>query len=217
MDTFEKEYLTVDVGGRLRELRQERNMSMRALARASGLSTNALSMIERGRTSPSVSTLNKLSEALEVPITAFFRTEPPRYDVVFRKAADRKRVTYQNGVWENLGGETFTGRIEPFIVNLVGGSSSGPFGMIHSGHEFIICLKGRLDYEVEDQHFLLEPGDCLLFASRLRHRWHNPLDITVQAMVVLAGFELDERPSEFHIKSGQIGSMLGDVNGAEQG
>ena len=52
MSGFEKEAISVDVGGRLRELRQERDMSMRALARASGLSANALSMIERGRTSP---------------------------------------------------------------------------------------------------------------------------------------------------------------------
>ena len=73
MDFFDKDAVSVDVGERLRELRQERGMSMRALARASGLSANALSMIERGRTSPSVSTLYKLSEAMEIPITAFFR------------------------------------------------------------------------------------------------------------------------------------------------
>ena len=71
--------LSVDVGGRLKELRQERGKSMRALARSSGLSTNALSMIERGRASPSVSTLYKIADALEVPITAFFRVEPTSF------------------------------------------------------------------------------------------------------------------------------------------
>ena len=65
---------------------------MRSLARTSGLSTNALSMIERGRTSPSVSTLYKLADALEVPITAFFRLEPPKQDIVFRAMDERKRV-----------------------------------------------------------------------------------------------------------------------------
>ena len=54
MSAYEKEAISVDVGVRLRELRQDRGMSMRALARKSGLSANALSMIERGRTSPSV-------------------------------------------------------------------------------------------------------------------------------------------------------------------
>ena len=77
---------SVEVGQRLRELREERDISMRELARRSNLSANALSMIERGLTSPSVSTLYKLSEALEVPITAFFRVELPRQAIVFRKA-----------------------------------------------------------------------------------------------------------------------------------
>ncbi len=57
MDLFDRDVLTVGVGARLRQLRTERWKSMRSLACASGLSTNALSMIERARTSPSVSAL----------------------------------------------------------------------------------------------------------------------------------------------------------------
>ena len=55
------------VGRRLRGLREARGISMRKLARLSGLSANALSMIERGKTSPSVSTLYKLAEAMGMP------------------------------------------------------------------------------------------------------------------------------------------------------
>ena len=57
MDLFGKEAISVDVGQRLKALREERGISMRTLARNSGLSANALSMIERGLTSPSISTL----------------------------------------------------------------------------------------------------------------------------------------------------------------
>ena len=80
---FEKEALSVDVGQRLRQLREEQNISMRGLATKSGLSANALSMIERGKTSPSVSTLYKLSEALGVPITEFFNQQLERQEVVY--------------------------------------------------------------------------------------------------------------------------------------
>src|SRR5512138_404296 len=106
MEPFGKEAESVDVGQRLRSLRDERGISMRALARRSGLSANALSMIERGLTSPSVSTLNKLAVALEVPITAFFRQEPVREPLVFRKAADRDHIPFTNGLIEGLGGES---------------------------------------------------------------------------------------------------------------
>lgn len=194
---------TMDVGVRLRELRLERDLSMRALARLSGLSTNALSMIERGRTSPSVSTLYKLSEALEIPITAFFRTEPPRRSIVFRNADERSSVEFQRGLWEGLGGESFIGRVEPFMLTLEGGATSGPHVLVHSGHEFVICLKGLLEYEVEGQRFSLQPGDSLLFASKLRHRWRNPGKSVANVLFVLSGFEMDERPSEFHLSYGQ--------------
>jgi transcriptional regulator with XRE-family HTH domain len=203
----EKNEQPMDVGTRLRELRQERGLSMRSLARLSGLSTNALSMIERGKTSPSVSTLYKLSEALEVPITAFFRTEPPRQAIVFRKANERSRVEFQRGTWAGLGGESFIGRVEPFMLTLEPGATSGPHGLVHSGHEFVICLEGQLEYEVEDQRYSLQPGDSLIFASKLRHRWRNPGKSVTDVLFVLSGFESDERPSEFHLSSGQKGEQ----------
>ncbi len=199
---LEQAGLTIDVGGRLRELRQERGMSMRALARASGLSTNALSMIERAKTSPSVSTLYKLAEALEVPITAFFRFEPERKPVVFCRSNERSKVEFDLGKWEGLGGESFTGRVEPFMLSLEPGASSGPYGMLHTGHEFVLCMSGQLEYAVEDQIYTLNPGDSLLFAAQLRHSWHNPGDQVTRAVVVLSGFEHGERPVEFHLTTG---------------
>jgi transcriptional regulator with XRE-family HTH domain len=214
MDTFEKEAISVDVGERLRELRQERDMSMRALARASGLSANALSMIERGRTSPSVSTLYKLADAMGVPITAFFRQEPPRQDVVYRKSDERTRVPFMRGLWEGLGGESFVGRMEPFMLTLESGASSGPFGIVHTGHEFVLCLRGQLEYQVENQRFILEAGDSLLFAAQLKHRWRNLGKTVCNAMFVLSNFEEDEHPSEFHISSGILGDDVANNESA---
>ena len=216
MEMFDKDVLTVDVGGRLRQLRMERNRSMRSLARASGLSTNAVSMIERGRTSPSVSTLYKLAEALEVPITAFFRLEPPKQDIVFRAMGERKRVPIPNGQWMGLGGEAFTGRMEPFMLSLEPGASSGPFGMLHSGSEFALCLSGQIEYEVEGQRFVLKTGDSLIFAAQRRHRWKNTGSDTAQAVIVLANFEQGERPSEFHVSSSKKGEGFSDEDLIDQ-
>ena len=64
------------VAKRLRELRTQRGYSLRALADRSGLNINTLSLIENGKTSASVSTLQQLARALAVPITAFFEEEP---------------------------------------------------------------------------------------------------------------------------------------------
>lgn len=193
---------SVDVGKRLRALREERSVSMRALARRSSLSANALSMIERGLTSPSVSTLIKLANALEVPITAFFRPEPDRSPVVFRKSNERSKVLFQNGIWEGLGGEHFSGRVEAFMLTLEAGGHSGPYGMVHSGHEFVYCIEGAIDYEVEEQTYHMESGDNLIFAAQMLHRWKNVGETTAKAIVVISSFETDENPSEFHLASG---------------
>jgi transcriptional regulator with XRE-family HTH domain len=194
--------ISVNVGERLRELREGRNVSMRALATMSGLSANALSMIERGKTSPSVSTLYKLADALGVPVTAFFGRQSERQNVILVKADSRTRVPFARGVWEGLGGEKFTGRVEPFVLTLESGASSGPHSMAHTGHEFIFCLRGQLEYMVEKQVHQLEAGDSLLFAAQLSHRWRNPGNTVTNALLVLSGFAEGEEPHAMHWKKG---------------
>ena len=203
---YQREAVSLDVGVRLRELRDQQNISMRGLATKSGLSANALSMIERGKTSPSVSTLYKLADALGVPITAFFGTQTDKINAVLVKADERTRIPFARGVWEGLGGERFSGRVEPFVLTLESGVSSGPHNMAHSGHEFVFCLRGHLEYLVEKQIFLLEPGDSLLFAARLKHRWRNHSNMVTNALIVLSGFSEGEQPQVMHWQKGDKNS-----------
>jgi transcriptional regulator with XRE-family HTH domain len=141
---FQRDAVSINVGVRLRELREARKISMRGLATKSGLSANALSMIERGRTSPSVSTLYKIADALDVPITEFFGPQAVKKDIILIKADERTRIPLTRGVWEGLGGEKFSGRVEPFILTLESGATSGQHMMIHNGYEFVFCLRGQL-------------------------------------------------------------------------
>jgi len=203
---YQRDAVSLDVGIRLRELRDERNISMRSLATKSGLSANALSMIERGKTSPSVSTLYKLADALGVPITSFFGPQTEKINAVFIKADERRRIPFTRGVWEGLGGEQFSGRVEPFVLTLESGVSSGPHNMAHSGHEFVFCLRGHLEYLVEKQVFLLEPGDSLLFAAHLNHRWRNHSNVVTTVLIVLSGFSEGEQPQVMHWQKGDKSS-----------
>ncbi len=184
----------INVGERLRVLREQRGLSQRGLAAASYLSPNALSQIERGNVSPSVSTLNQLAAALGVPITAFFETERKRQPVVFVKADQRARIPFSGGLMEGLGGEFFTGQAEPFFLTLEAGGNSGPHPVVHSGHEFVFCVQGMLEYTVEGSVYPLESGDSLLFAARLNHTWRNPGSAVVSAVILIMGFTEIERP-----------------------
>jgi transcriptional regulator with XRE-family HTH domain len=199
-----KEIVSTDIGRRLRMLREERQISMRALARASGLSANALSMIERGLTSPSVSTLSKLANALEIPITALFRRETTRHKVVFCKALEREQTLFGRGRWEELGGDSFDGRLEAYVLSLEVGGSSGLRGIIHSGQEFVYCLHGVIEYEVDHQNYLMEAGDSLMFEGHLQHRWRNSGNTEAGALIVFSCFDEDEHPGEFHLTSAAV-------------
>jgi transcriptional regulator with XRE-family HTH domain len=201
--SYQRAALSVDVGTRLKELREVRNISMRALATKSGLSANALSMIERGKTSPSVSTLYKLADALGISITSFFGTDSEKKPVVFLKSDERTRFGFTRGVFEALGGEQFTGRVEPFMLTLESSASSGPHAMTHTGHEFVFCLRGELDYQVEKEIFHLSGGDSLLFAAHLKHKWKNPGRTVTNALIIISDFAEGEQPNAMHWKKSE--------------
>jgi transcriptional regulator with XRE-family HTH domain/quercetin dioxygenase-like cupin family protein len=200
MDLTSRAAVSVDVGNRLRQLRETCGVSMRTLATMSGLSANALSMIERGKTSPSVSTLYRLADALEVPVTDFFSPAPVREKVVFLKADARTRLPFMRGLWEGLGGENFVGHVMPFMLTLESGASSGPNNVIHTGHEFVFCLRGQLEYLVEGHPYMLETGDSLLFAANLNHRWRNPGNTVTSALIFLSDFSDGEQAVPMHIE-----------------
>ena len=200
---YQRDAISVNVGERLRELREARNISMRTLATKSGLSANALSMIERGKTSPSVSTLYKLSDAMGISITEFFGSQTEKQQAVFLKGEGRTRIAFSRGTFEGLGGEQFAGRVEPFMLTLENGASSGPHHMNHSGHEFVFCLRGKLEYHVEKNIYNLEAGDSLLFSAQLKHKWRNSGGLVANAIIIISGFEEGERPHVMHWKHGE--------------
>jgi transcriptional regulator with XRE-family HTH domain len=203
MTTNQNDTISVDVGSRLRKLREMHGMSMRALAAKSGLSANALSVIERGKTSPSVSTLYKLADALGVSVTAFFGEVMEKQQVIFLKSDKRTRIPFSRGIFEGLGGEKFVGRVEPFVLTLESGATSGSHSMTHTGHEFVFCLHGELEYTVEKKTYPMSSGDSLLFAAQLNHKWKNPGRTVANALVVLSGFADGEQPRGMHWKTGE--------------
>jgi transcriptional regulator with XRE-family HTH domain len=204
MGIYDQEALSVNISDRLRDLREERGLSIRALGRLSGLSANALSVIERGLSSPSVSTLYKIATALEIPMTAFFEEAPPKNAVVITKSSERNRIPLHRGLWEGLGGERYDGQIEPFMVTLEAGTSSGRFPMSHTGHEFVLCLRGELVYEIGEESYHLESGDSLLFSASMEHKWHNPGSTVTNAVILISGFRAGERPSQYHLASSEL-------------
>jgi transcriptional regulator with XRE-family HTH domain len=190
----------IDVGRNLRDLRAEQRLSIRSLAELSGLNVNTLSMIENGKTSPSVSTLQQLASALTVPITAFFETDMIKNNVSYQKKGQRPQAAFAYGTLADLGaGLTLHGG-KPLLVTLEPKANSGPTPIVHTGHEFVFCLEGRLSYTIEDHNYLLDPGDSLLFEAHLPHFWQNVGESTSQSLLIICPADESDHPTERHFK-----------------
>jgi transcriptional regulator with XRE-family HTH domain len=193
--------LEIDVGKRLRQLRSERKLSLSALADVSGLNINTLSLIENDKVSPSVSTLQKLALALDVPVGSFFEVGVERKNIIFQKAGRRPRVAFAHGALEDLGMELARRWAEPFVVTLEAGADSGETPILHTGLEFVYCLEGRIVYTIESQQYVLDPSDSLLFEARLPHRWQNTGVVSARSLLVLCPADERDRPTALHFVS----------------
>ena len=176
---------TKQVGQRLRSIRKARNLSIRALADRSDLSVNTLSLIENGRTSPSVNTLYQLAKGLKVPITVFFDSDLRDKKVVYQKALERKQIVFSQGQMERLGAGLAGLGSEPFITRLEPGANSGNTPIIYAGREFIYCLEGHITYTIEGKIYPLDPGDSLILAAYTPHFWRNSASFNSRALLVL--------------------------------
>lgn len=188
-----------DVGSQLRTLRQQRRLSMRALAELCGLSPNTISLIERGATSPSISTLHQLASALRVPITAFFE-RPGQQTQAIRSRPGQRRLSGSSSVLlESLGSGLEGQTLEPFLVTLQPGADSGATEIVHSGHELVYCLQGKLEYQIEGQRYELTAGESLLFEANLPHCWRNPNETEPSIFLLIFQSADVGQPLQYHL------------------
>jgi transcriptional regulator with XRE-family HTH domain len=191
----------IDVGSRLRVIRTTQGLSIRALAERSGLNVNTLSLIENGKTSPSVSTLQVLAQSLAVSISSFFESVGGEQKITYQKHGKRPRAAFVHGNIQDLGAGMPRFGAEPLIVTLNPGADSGKTPIVHTGREFVYCLDGQAEYQVDGTTYPLAPGDSLLFEAYLPHRWRNTSGQESHLLLVLCPTDERDQPQERHFSS----------------
>lgn len=179
--------LEVSIGRRVRMLRQRLQLTATDLAAQAGLSPGMLSKIENGGTSPSLSTLRSLSEALNVPMTSFFADFEERRDCSYVHAGQgvliERRGTKAGHRYELLG-HSLSGDIvvEPYLISL--SEDATPYTQFqHDGMEFIYMLSGKVIYRHADKLYPMGPGDVLFFDAGAPH---GPEEVLEQPMTYLS-------------------------------
>jgi transcriptional regulator with XRE-family HTH domain len=164
----------LDLGMRIRALRERSGLSLRAVAHRAGVSESFVSQVERGVANPSVASLRSLAEALGESVASFFDGSEPVGRLV--RVRDRRRLVHPRRHWEDMLLTPRSSRKLQVILSTVEpGAGSGTEPYSHdSDEEFVLVVTGRLEFWVDDERFDMREGDALLFESRRPHRNRNP-------------------------------------------
>jgi transcriptional regulator with XRE-family HTH domain len=167
--------LEVAIGRELRALRQTQGLTVADLAARAGLSGGMLSKIENGQASPSLTTLQALAQALQIPLTAVFRGYEETRPVIHVKAGEGvetertgTRAGHQYNLLGHIGSNSSGVIVEPYLITLTAASDTFPTFQ-HEGMEFLYMLDGAVDYRHGDRIFPLRPGDSLFFDADAPH------------------------------------------------
>ena len=169
----DKRTLEQAIGTQIRLFRKHYGLTVAELSGAAGISTGMLSKIENGQISPSLTTLQILAKALNLPMTALFASFEEKRDcsyVVAGQGVLIERRGTKVGHQYRLLGHSLAGEVvvEPYLITLT--EDAAPYTAFqHEGNEFIYMLTGEVVYAHADRTYHLRPGDAMLFDSGAPH------------------------------------------------
>ena len=171
------------VGSRLKHRREAVDISLRKLAQKTDLSASFISQVERGKANLSLNSLEKIADALEVPLLYFLSEESPyplpvapvlepsrtetqekmSYEPVIRADCRSKLILPMSGVTyellvPNMGQKmvAITGRLAPGTDNIAR-------RLREPSEEFIYVFSGTLLVELDTNEYYLNPNDSIYF------------------------------------------------------
>lgn len=175
VDNNREKVLEVAIGREVRAYRRKQEITVAELSATTGISIGMLSKIENGNTSPSLTTLRSLSNALSVPLTAFFRRFEETRTAVHTKAGEGveleregTRANHQYNLLGHIGSNASGVMVEPYLITLSDEADIFPTFQ-HGGIETIYMLEGEVGYRHGVNLYTLKPGDTLFFDADAPH------------------------------------------------
>lgn len=175
------------LGARIRALRKERGLTLKVLARLSGLSHPFLSQVERGLARPSMSSLHQISEALGTNASWLLAGSENTREATVVRASDTAAVPASE-----LGDMDGVRRVvvpeaSPFQVIEFSGAPDGfREYWVHDGFETVYVISGVVDVDLDGEIFRLEASDSISYDTRQPHRLRAATEETVKLLMIEA-------------------------------
>ncbi len=164
---------TIDVGARLKALRVKSGLTQRDLAAKAGVTNGMISMIEQNKHSPSVATLNRLTDALGLGFAEFFSIALPEMPRVFYARTELVPLTEGKVRFFVVAAERSEKAVQILHEVYEPGGDTGVTMLTHRGEEGGLVIEGEIELTVGEQRRVLGPGDAYYFESTIPHRFRN--------------------------------------------
>ena len=163
------------IGNRIRELRRRRGMTLQAIARISGLSPSMISLVERGRASPSIGSLIVVANALGISMSELVAANgEQRQSRLVVSSADASIVRTTRHVVRRLLREDRERGVSVALNEYEPHTGSAERPISHTGFEYGFILQGELSVKVDGTEYVLREGDLIAYGSRRMHKiWNN--------------------------------------------
>jgi transcriptional regulator with XRE-family HTH domain len=177
------------VGTRIRALREAMDLSLRDLAELSGVSAPMLSQVERGETSPTLVTAERIAAGLDLKLSQLLRLDEGGHALVIR-AGERRTRTRRGHRTEELTPPLPGQRADVSLHRLERGAATGRPGdpPLHEpgARETAVVVSGSIALMIDDERHDLEAGDSVTFDADLPHRFSNEADEPAEFLAVVA-------------------------------
>ncbi|WPC39675.1 XRE family transcriptional regulator [Clostridium sp. JS66] len=178
--------MTEDVGKKIKELRTNKNLTLKELSTKTNLSIGFLSQLERGLTAVAIDSLNNIAKALDVNL-AYFINEANHNKKIILRSYEKEVFQVENNqfIHYHLTNDIENKNLLPRLIEILPTSSKEPLTSYqHEGEEFVYVLEGILTLLINNEQQELFPGDSAHYDSNLVHNWANYTSKTVKLLTV---------------------------------
>jgi transcriptional regulator with XRE-family HTH domain len=185
-----QEDIIVQITNKLKEVRKEKNITLQELADNAGVTKGMLSQVENNRTIPSLTVFLNIIKSLQIDVNDFFKdinNLPATNKVIFKKKAQNQFFEKENAIgfsYQRLLSTTINDQHLDFVILTLQPNASRPM-VSTDAYEFKLLLKGKVEYVIGNELYLMEEGDTLLFDATVLH---NPRNIGDGEAILLVAY-----------------------------
>lgn len=175
-------------GGKLRAVRERKNVTLKAVAKRAGVSESLVSQIERNKVSPSIDTLLTLADALDIDYEYLFTDYRQNKKVSIVRFEERNSLKVNDVTMfqlSKIGSVPEDHSIEAFMLEIEKGSEKGDLEYGHTGKEFGLILEGNGELIYGSEKYEVKAGDTVSFSSDIPHILKNIGDDRLRAVWIV--------------------------------